>query len=50
VLKESDMAKGKFTTHKQTILRSGKTGRFVSTKAAKAKTTKKETVTIKHKR
>ena len=46
------MAKSKFTTHKQTVLKSSKTGRFVSAKYAKAhpKTTEKASVTIKHKR
>jgi hypothetical protein len=46
------MAKTKTTTHKQVIQRSSTTGRFVSVKYAKghAKTTKKETVTIKHTR
>ena len=46
------MAKSKTTTHKQTVLKSSKTGRFVSAKFAKKnpKSTKKATVTIKHKR
>lgn len=45
------MAKGKFTTHKQTVYLSKVTGRFVSAKYAKAhpKTTKRASVTIKHK-
>ncbi len=43
------MAKTKYT-HKQTVTRSASTGRFVSSKFAKAnpKKVKKATVTIKH--